>query len=65
MTDEIFLNEREAAKLLRITPRTLQRWRVDPPPNPVPYIRLGRQIRYNRQAIMDWAQRSLETGTND
>ncbi len=61
MTDQAFLTEGEAAEMLRISKRTLQRWRVYPPKNPVPFLRLGKRIVYDRQAIIDWAQRSLET----
>ncbi len=46
------LNEDEAAKFLAVSVRTLQAWRtrgIGPP-----FVRLGRSVRYVRQALLDW-----------
>ena len=46
------LNEVEAARFLAVSVRTLQAWRtkgIGPP-----FVRLGRAVRYSRQALIDW-----------
>ena len=49
-----YLHEREAARLLGVTHRTLQKWRQrDSGP---PYVRLtARCIRYSESAVIAWA----------
>ncbi len=49
---EEFLTPAEAAKVLRISSRTLARWRED---NQGPaYSKLGRRILYRRDAVQQW-----------
>jgi excisionase family DNA binding protein len=49
----VFLTTAETAALLRCSPQTLEvdrcrrRWRV-------PFIRIGRSIRYDRAAVLQW-----------
>ena len=46
------LTEAKAAKFLAVSVRTLQAWRtkgIGPP-----FVRLGRAVRYMRQALLDW-----------
>jgi excisionase family DNA binding protein len=45
---EPLMTEKEMAAYLRIKPRQLFNWRVD---GLVPYIRIGRAIRYRRTTI--------------
>lgn len=48
-----FLTEKQAARLLSISFRTLQAWRrtgVGPA-----FIKLGRAVRYRQQDLVDWA----------
>lgn len=50
--DEVLLTERDASLFLAISNRTLQTWRskgLGPP-----FVRVGRAIRYQRQALIDW-----------
>jgi excisionase family DNA binding protein len=42
------MTDREAAEYLRIKPRQLYTWRVT---GLVPYIRIGRALRYRKSAI--------------
>ena len=52
-----FMTELEAARLLRLSERTLQRWRVEPPSGqPLPFIRAGRRVFYDREALFAWAR---------
>jgi excisionase family DNA binding protein len=45
---ELLMTEKEMAAYLRIKPRQLFNWRAD---GLVPYMRIGRAIRYRRTAI--------------
>jgi excisionase family DNA binding protein len=53
-TSEPLLMEVQAAKLLSVSPRTLQNWRIagEGPP----FIRIGRAIRYRREDILRWIE---------
>ena len=46
------LNEKEAAELLRLSPRTLQSWRVSG--GGPTYRKLGRAVRYDRSQLDAW-----------
>lgn len=51
---ESYLHEKDAARLLGMSARTLQAWRskcLGPP-----FVKLGRAIRYQRQVLVDWAK---------
>ncbi len=53
--DEL-LTEEEAAKLTKMSERTLQAWRVrEVGP---PYIRFGRTVRYRRRDLVAWIARN-------
>jgi excisionase family DNA binding protein len=57
MTDAAaLLNEKEAARFLSMSYRTLQSWRSagEGPP----YLKLGRSIRYRRSDLMSWIEKS-------
>lgn len=52
------LTEREAAKLLGVSHRTLQAWRqrqIGPP-----YLKIGRSVRYNPDGLLKWIQDAEE-----
>ena len=44
----------EAAALLSVSPRTLESWRVQDPPKGPEFIRIEGQVRYPRQALIDY-----------
>lgn len=46
--DDRLMTDQEAAEYLRIKPRQLYTWRVS---GLVPYIRMGRALRYRKSAI--------------
>ncbi len=58
-----FLNEREAAELLRVSVRTLQRWRLtgDGPP----FCAFGGRRLYARGDVMSWASSQRRRSTSD
>ena len=52
-TDSLLLTEREAASLLRISPRKLWEIRMQ---GQIPFVRIGRAIRYSRDELASWIQ---------
>jgi predicted DNA-binding transcriptional regulator AlpA len=57
--DELLVTEPEAARILAISVRTLQAWRVqDAGP---PYVRVGRLIRYVRSSLIAWVKSRTHT----
>jgi len=55
---EPFVDESEAAEFLKISRRTLQRWRIEPPPDGAPpFYRLGKKrIVYRLSDLSDWVE---------
>lgn len=49
---EGLLDRKAAARLLRVAPRTLDRWHLSH--TGPPRIRMGRLVRYRRQAVEKW-----------
>jgi excisionase family DNA binding protein len=47
--DPLLLTPPQAAKLLAISPRTL--WGLSQPRGPVPTVKIGRLVRYSREAL--------------
>jgi predicted DNA-binding transcriptional regulator AlpA len=66
MTDhdpDALLTGREAAELLRLSERTLERHRTaGTGPR---FCALGRAIRYRRRDLLDWIERSARRGTSE
>ena len=58
-----FMTERETAHLLRVSARTLQRWRLsgDGPP----YRAFGGRRLYGRDDVMFWADTQRRRSTSD
>jgi excisionase family DNA binding protein len=56
---EALLNDIEAARLLSLSSRTLQAWRLKG--GGPPFVRLGRAVRYQRAALAKW----MESNTVD
>lgn len=52
------LNTQEAAQLLKVSPRTLESWRLqDKGPA---YTKIGGAVVYHRQAVVDWLAHQTE-----
>jgi len=62
--EALFLNSSEAATLIGLRPCTLAAWRCLRSDGP-PFVKIGSAVRYNRAALLEWAQarthRSTET----
>ncbi len=62
--NEVFLIEQEVAPILRVSIRTLQKWRVNG--KGPPFIRVSaRAIRYRRSDLDGWIERRLRKSTSD
>ena len=57
------LTQAETSTLLRINVRTLERWRVDG--SGPRFVKLGRQVRYERAALAEHVQRNSRKFTGD
>lgn len=64
---EPFVIEREAAEFLRISVRTLQRWRTEPPTGGGPrFFKLGqKRVVYRLADLTDWAERRAFESTSE
>ena len=60
--DPVLLTTPEAAQILRVSARTLRRWRDEGRGDGPPYLRLGRKIVYDRKALSTWLGRSVPHG---
>ena len=58
---EPFLTEQEAAALIRVSPRTLRRWRQHGTGPPVAGY-AGRRALYRRSELLAWLRRQREGG---
>ena len=52
-----YLTEREAAEHTRRSVRTLQRERVEPGDDPLPFVKIGRRVLYRLADIEAWLER--------
>jgi predicted DNA-binding transcriptional regulator AlpA len=59
---QTLLNQREAASALRLSERTLQRFRVDG--RGPKYVRAGHSIRYQQNALEEWITSRVRTSTS-
>lgn len=62
--NEVLLIEQEVAPILRVSIRTLQKWRVNG--KGPPFIRVSaRAIRYRRNDLDGWIERRLRKSTSE
>lgn len=54
------LNESEVAELLGVRTATLQAWRTDARRQPLPYVKLGRLVRYAREDVEEFLRKSRQ-----
>ena len=57
------LNENQAAEFLGVSARTLQAWRVRG--GGPPYVKIGRVVRYQRRALVNFQERHTVTSTTE
>ena len=58
-----YLTEQEAADVLRISTRSLQRWRHEGANGPL-YRKFGGAVRYSRTELLAWASAQTFTSTS-
>jgi excisionase family DNA binding protein len=56
MQEILLVTEREAAKLLQVSPRTLWTLRNG---GKVPFIRVGHQVRYSPEQLREWIKQQM------
>ena len=61
--EQRLLNTEEAAYLLGLSPRTLERFRVHG--GGPEFVKLGRSVRYMASALQQWLQSRRRTSTSD
>jgi len=52
VTEDVALTERDVAKILSVSVRSVQHWRTTS--EGPPFMRFGRLIRYSRRALLVW-----------
>lgn len=62
INDEFMSND-DAANLLGLSPRTLERFRLEG--RGPKFFKFGRVVRYRRSITLDWAAAQLRTSTSD
>ena len=56
----ILLDTPAAARLLGLSPSTLEKWRFFCTPTAPPVVRIGRTVRYDRRALEAWIAAKAE-----
>ena len=59
----VFLNAREAAMWLRVSPITLGRWRIEG--TGPPYRKFGRRVVYAQRDLFSWAEAQKRLSTSE
>ena len=59
----IFLTQAEAAEFLRVSPRSLERWRLEG--SGPAYRKFGRRVVYGRMDLETWAESRVFTSTSE
>jgi excisionase family DNA binding protein len=59
----MLLTQAETAELLRLSERTLERWRVQG--GGVPFVKLGRRVVYRRIDIDKWVASHVVSSTSE
>jgi predicted DNA-binding transcriptional regulator AlpA len=59
-TDDTLIDTRQAAAVLGISPTTLEIWRSTRVKDQPAFVRVGRRVKYERQALAAWIDRHRE-----
>jgi hypothetical protein len=60
MADDALIDTRQAAAVLGISPTTLEIWRSTRVQDQPAFVRVGRRVKYERQALAAWIDRHRE-----
>ena len=58
-----YLNTEPAAEILGLSPRTLERWRLEG--KGPEYSKFGRRVTYSFTALLTWAENQTRTSTSE
>ena len=59
MTPMDTLTSAEVARILKVSERTLARWRTSNPPTGPAFVTIGGAIHYPRAALVDWVEQNI------
>ena len=59
-----YLNTKQAAEILNLSPRTLERWRLTGG-NGLAYRKFGKRVCYEYTCLIQWAENQTHTSTSD
>jgi excisionase family DNA binding protein len=59
----MLLTQTELAELIRVSERTLERWRVQG--DGVPFVKLGRRVLYRRTDVEEWIASHVVSSTSE
>ena len=63
---EPFVTEPDAAAFLKVSERTLQRWRVEPPAGGAPrFFKIGKRVAYRLTDLSRWAEGRAFASTSE
>ena len=63
---EPFVTEPDAAAFLKVSERTLQRWRVEPPTGGGPrFFKIGKRVAYRLSGLAQWAEERAFESTSE
>jgi hypothetical protein len=63
MEKDKLLKEEEAAEFLGMTPAALRKRRCVSGPNPIPYVKIGRSVRYSYAQLKKYLEMNTYTNT--
>lgn len=59
MNELKLLREKEAAELMGISAPTLRKWRINETKGVVPYVKIGKSVRYRLSDIHEYVEKQL------
>lgn len=64
INDDVIVNTDEASQLLRTPAKTLVKWRSTGQGN-IPFIKIGRNVRYRTADLRAWIEAHTQGGNNE
>jgi hypothetical protein len=61
LNDDLIVNTQEAAQLIRTPEKSLIKWRSTGEHN-IPFIKIGRNVRYRTKDLRDWIESHVQGG---
>ncbi len=62
-TFQSYLSTKQAATILNISPRTLERWRIEG--KGPDYRKFGTRVTYSQSALLEWAEKQTRSNTSE